>query len=74
LPPQYRPILSEQLRTMGGTRFFVNVNKAKISLKPVQDNNLVDSVVKAVRGTLSLSNHEQGGLMVTITFDLYHPR
>jgi signal transduction histidine kinase len=52
LPPKYRPILIEQLRTMGGTRFFVNVNKAKIPVTPLRDNALVDFVAQAVRADL----------------------
>ena len=53
LPPQFRPILIEQLRTMGGTRFFINVNKARVPVEPVQDNALVDAVVDAVQGDLA---------------------
>ena len=53
LPPQFRPLLIEQLRTMGGTRFFINVNKAQVPVEPVRDNALVDAVVEAVRGDLT---------------------
>jgi signal transduction histidine kinase len=53
LPPQFRPILIEQLRTMGGTRFFINVNKARVPVEPVQNNALVDAVVDAVQGDLA---------------------
>ena len=52
LPPAYRPILIEQLRTMGGTRFFVNVNTQKIPVTAMQRNALVDSVTQAVREDL----------------------
>ena len=52
LPPQFRPILIEQLRTMGGTRFFVNVNKARVPITPLQANSLVDAVVDVVRNDL----------------------
>ena len=52
LPPQYRPLLIEQLRTMGGTRFFVNVNKSEIPLHPVRDNTLVDAVVNVIQQEL----------------------
>lgn len=53
LPPHFRPILIEQLRTMGGTRFFVNVNRARVPVTAVQGNPLVDAVVDAVRTDLS---------------------
>ena len=52
LPPQFRSILIEQLRTMGGTRFFINVNKARVPITPVRDNALVDAVAAAVRADL----------------------
>ena len=52
LPPQFRPILIEQLRTMGGTRFFINVNKAQVPVTPVVGNSLVDAVVDAVQSDL----------------------
>nr|WP_315494404.1 ATP-binding protein [uncultured Rhodoferax sp.] len=52
LPPQFRPILIEQLRTMGGTRFFVNVNKAQVPITPLAGNALVDAVVDVVREDL----------------------
>ena len=52
LPPAYRPILIEQLRTMGGTRFFVNLNTQKIPVSALQNNALVDSVAQAVRDDL----------------------
>jgi signal transduction histidine kinase len=53
LPPQFRPILIEQLRTMGGTRFFINVNKARVPVQPVEGNGLVDAVVEAMEGDLT---------------------
>ncbi len=52
LPPQFRPILIEQLRTMGGTRFFINVNRAPVPIRPVVGNDLVDAVVEVVRTDL----------------------
>ncbi|WP_394788569.1 ATP-binding protein [Rhodoferax sp.] len=57
LPPKYRPILIEQLRTMGGTRFFVNVNKARIAIAPLSGNALVDAVVNVVRDDLVRNLH-----------------
>lgn len=52
LPPHFRPILIEQLRTMGGTRFFVYFNRGQVPVKPITDNSLVDAVVDVVRGEL----------------------
>ena len=52
LPPQYRPLLIEQLRTMGGTRFFVNVNRSEVPIVPLRDNTLVDAVVNVIKHEL----------------------
>ena len=38
LPKQYRHIVLDQLRDMGGTRFFVSVNKQYINLIPIQES------------------------------------
>ena len=55
LPPRFRPILIEQLRTMGGTRFFVNVNSATVPLQALTDQPLADGVVARVRRDLTLA-------------------
>jgi hypothetical protein len=38
LPKQYRHIVLDQLRDMGGTRFFVSVNKQYIDLVPIEES------------------------------------
>ena len=38
LPKEYRHIVLDQLRDMGGTRFFVSVNKRYIDLAPIQES------------------------------------
>ena len=40
LPPSYRPLLVEQLRQMGGTRFFVGINKQRVPVTPIEDSLL----------------------------------
>jgi len=52
LPGQYRPLLIEQLRQMGGTRFFVAVNRRRVPVQPIEDSLLARTVVDQVRGTL----------------------
>ena len=52
LPAQFRPILIEQLRTMGGTRFFVNVNRARVPVVPIEGSLLADTVTGVVRDQL----------------------
>jgi signal transduction histidine kinase len=38
LPKQYRHMVLDQLRDMGGTRFFVSVNKQHIDLVPIEES------------------------------------
>ena len=38
LPKQYRHMVLDQLRDMGGTRFFVSVNKQYIDLVPIEES------------------------------------
>lgn len=52
LPVQYRPILIEQLRTMGGTRFFVNVNRSLVPVQPIEDSLLARTVTSEVLARL----------------------
>lgn len=52
LPVRYRPILIEQLRTMGGTRFFVNVNPAAVDVQALPAQPLADLVVGRLRADL----------------------
>ncbi len=52
LPTAFRPILIEQLRTMGGTRFFVNVNNAAVPVNPLRNESLADLVVATVQRSL----------------------
>ena len=52
LPTAFRPILIEQLRTMGGTRFFVNVNTAAVPVSPMRHESLADLVVSTVERSL----------------------
>jgi len=49
LPRQYRPLLIEQLRQMGGTRFFVSLNRERVPVRPIERSLLADTVVGEVR-------------------------
>ena len=60
LPKEYRHIVLDQLRDMGGTRFFVSVNKQYIDLIPIQEsqfstlvrNNLEKSMTAQIANAL----------------------
>ncbi|WP_374536319.1 ATP-binding protein [Chitinimonas taiwanensis] len=52
LPANYRPLLIAQLREMGGTRFFVNVNRQPLALQGIADSALTRTVQQTVVATL----------------------
>ncbi|KAF3999594.1 ATP-binding protein [Glaciimonas immobilis] len=52
LPANYRPLMIQQLREMGGTRFFVNANATPILLTPIGKNALADMASQTVLKTL----------------------
>ncbi|WP_104402635.1 ATP-binding protein [Vibrio penaeicida] len=54
LPSEYRHLVLNQLRNMGGTRFFVSLNNHQIPLTPIAESerkSLVIDEVKAVLGS-----------------------
>lgn len=52
LPQNYRHIVIDQLQDMGGTRFFVTLNREEILINPIPDSPLKDIVKNEVQGTL----------------------
>ena len=69
LPLQYRPIALDQLRNMGGSRFFVSLNKQEIVLNGIQDSPKKQLVLKEVNQTLL---HKLGQSML-IKADFSYP-
>ncbi len=69
LPLQYRPIALDQLRNMGGSRFFVSLNKQEIILNGIQDSPKKQLVLKEVNQTLL---HKLGQSMLIKT-DFSYP-
>lgn len=53
LPLEYRHLVLEQLRGMGGSRFFVSLNSEQILINPIKDSELKEQVISAVRNVLS---------------------
>lgn len=45
LPNEYRHLVLEQLRDLGGSRFFVSLNKQKINVNPIKDSQLKQKVL-----------------------------
>ena len=52
LPPSYRTLVIQQMREMGGTRFFVNLNHAYVPVKQIAAHPLAESVQATLATTL----------------------
>jgi signal transduction histidine kinase len=52
LPSNYRALQIQQLREMGGTRFFVNLNSAYVPVQEIAPHPLARSVMEKVGATL----------------------
>jgi signal transduction histidine kinase len=52
LPPNYRPLIIQQFREMGGTRFLVNINRAPLQVNAIAGQELADAALAQVRATL----------------------
>ncbi|MES2740829.1 MAG: ATP-binding protein [Pseudomonadota bacterium] len=59
LPPNYRPLIIQQFREMGGTRFLVNINRAPVPIDGIGRHAMAEIALRQVRGTLKedLPNH-----------------
>ena len=53
LPTRYRHIVLDQIRNMGGTRFFVSFNKEKLIVEPIPDTQLKRASLSAVESVLN---------------------
>jgi len=54
LPREYRHIILQQLRNMGGARFFVSVNDEKISINSIKPTNLSEKIKTEYSDNLTL--------------------
>jgi signal transduction histidine kinase len=68
LPNRYRPLLIEQLRQMGGTRFFVTMNHERVAVQPIESSLLADTVVGEVRRTLQAEMGNARGADVALAW------
>jgi len=64
LPLQYRHLVLEQLRGMGGSRFFVSLNSEMIDINPIADSQLKQEVIATVNQVLSSSLSQKHKLMI----------
>ncbi|MBY0237236.1 MAG: HAMP domain-containing protein [Burkholderiaceae bacterium] len=66
LPAAYRPLLIEQLRTMGGTRFLVFFNNAAVSVTPLPGQDLARRMEEGVLQELRAQLKPGTALNVTL--------
>lgn len=52
LPLQYRHLVLQQLRDLGGSRFFVSLNSEKIDIHPIADSRLKTRVLATIDNVL----------------------
>ena len=52
LPPNYRPLIIQQFREMGGARFLVNINRAPVPVRSLAGQELTDAALKQLWSTL----------------------
>jgi len=52
LPLGYRPLVLDQLRSMGGTRFFVSLNERPLNMQVLPETPRKRAVLQAVEGAL----------------------
>lgn len=48
LPPNYRPLIIQQFRKMGGTRFFVNLNHGPLNINGIEPRPLTELAIHEV--------------------------
>lgn len=53
LPPNYHPIVIQQFREMGGTRFFATINRAPVRVDAIGDPELAARTAARVRAALA---------------------
>ncbi len=53
LPVGYRHIVLDQIRNMGGTRFFVSFNKEQLIVEPIEDTPLKLASIEAIKKVLT---------------------
>jgi len=70
LPVRYRHIVLDQIRNMGGTRFFVSFNKERLIVEPIEDTPLKKASVNSVQQVLRDKLTKVGEISV----DFSHPQ
>ncbi|QRY82511.1 HAMP domain-containing protein [Pseudomonas sp. PDNC002] len=69
LPIGYRPLVLDQLRSMGGTRFFVSLNERPLNLRALPDTTNKQAVIDIVQDVL----HQKLGKDVELQVEFVSP-
>ncbi|WP_367988524.1 ATP-binding protein [Vibrio sp. NTOU-M3] len=69
LPVRYRHIVLDQIRNMGGTRFFVSFNKDQLVVEPIADTQLKMASIAAIEQVLNNKLPKASAISV----DFSHP-
>ena len=69
LPIGYRPLVLDQLRSMGGTRFFVSLNERPLEMRPLPDTTNKQAVIDIVQDVL----HQKLGRDVELQVEFVSP-
>ncbi|WP_194436741.1 ATP-binding protein [Vibrio fluminensis] len=67
LPPEYRHLVLNQLRNMGGTRFFVSLNNHQIPVAPLPESNRKAMVINEVEQVLHNELQDAPDIQVEFT-------
>ncbi len=67
LPTQYRQIVLNQLRYMGGTRYFVTLNSEYIDIEPYENSQVHQIIIDAFRKTLKENIKAHGEISIAFS-------
>ncbi|WP_117234462.1 ATP-binding protein [Vibrio maerlii] len=68
LPTKYRHIVLNQIRDMGGTRFFVSFNREELIVEPVRETRLKEVSIEAVDRVLNTKLPNAKQILVDFTW------
>lgn len=68
LPPNYRSVLIQQFREMGGTRFFVQSNPAYVPINEIKNLTLIQSALLALQQNLKTDLPQIGELRLAFAW------
>jgi signal transduction histidine kinase len=68
LPPNYRSLLIQQFREMGGTRFFVSLNKAYVTVPEIGPHALAQTALSTMEATLRADLRPQAPLRLAFAW------